>query len=142
MELPPSKKSCARRWHERGLIMLRRLALLLGLVISIVVLLPFATSTAHNLRSTFSSRSHRFHHHSRKWWRRHRAMLRRRQAAVARRRALQAALRNNPPGTMTADGKAANHVTLPGALSLPESVYRDGSFAMPLPKDWSTSTGN
>jgi hypothetical protein len=123
--------------------MLRRLALLLGLVISIVVLLPFATSTAHNLRSTFSSRSHRFHHHSRKWWRRHRAMLRRRQAAIARRRTLQAALRNNPSMAITPDGKSvANHVTLPGALSLPESVYRDGSFAMPLPKDWSASTGN
>jgi hypothetical protein len=69
-------------------------------------------------------------------------MLRHRQAAIARRRALQAALRNNP-GTMTADGKSvANHVTLPGALSLPESVYRDGSYAMPLPNDWSASAGN
>jgi len=123
--------------------MLRRLALLLGLVISIVVLLPFATSTAHNLRSTFSSRSHRFHHHSRRWWRHHRAMLRRRQAAIARRRALQAALRNNPGMTVTPEGKAvANHVTLPGALSLPESVYRDGSFAMPLPNSWSAAGGN
>jgi hypothetical protein len=123
--------------------MLRRLVLLLGLVISIVVLLPFATSTAHNLRSTFSSRSHRFHHHSRKWWRRHRAMLRRRQAAIARRRALQAALRNNPGMVLTPDGKSvANHATLPGAMSLPESVYRDGSFTMPLPKDWSASAGN
>jgi hypothetical protein len=118
--------------------MLRRLALLLGLVISIVVMLPFATSTAHNLRSTFSSRSHRFHHHSRKWWRRHRAMLRRRQAAIAHRRALQAALRNNP-GAMTADSRVANHVTLPGAMSLPESVYNNGSFAMPLPNNWSAS---
>ena len=117
--------------------MLRRLALLLGLVISIVVMLPFATSTAHNLRSTFTSRSHRFHHHSRKWWRRHRAMLRRRQAAIAHRRALQAALRNN---ATTPEGKSvANHVTLPGALSLPESVYNNGSFAMPLPSNWSAS---
>ena len=123
--------------------MLRRLVLLLGLVISIVVLLPFATSTAHNLRSTFSSRSHRFHHHSRRWWRHHRAALRRRQAAIARRRALQAALRNNPGMVTTPDGKSvANHATLPGALSLPESVYRDGSFAMPLPKDWSAAAGN
>jgi len=121
--------------------MLRRLALLLGLVVSIVVMLPFATSTAHNLRSTFSSRSHHFHHHSRKWWRRHRAMMRRRQAAIAQRRALQAALRNNP-GALSADGKAANHVALPGALSLPESVYRNGSFTMPLPQDWSASAGN
>jgi hypothetical protein len=114
--------------------MLRRLALLLGLVVSIVVMLPFATSTAHNLRATFS-RSHRFHHHSRAWWRRHRAMQRRRQAAIARRRALQAALRNNP--TMTPEGKqVANHATLPGAMSLPESVYNNGSFAMPLPNNW------
>jgi hypothetical protein len=121
--------------------MLRRLALLLGLVISIVVMLPFATSTAHNLRSTFSSRSHRFHHHSRRWWRRHRAMLRRRQAAIARRRALQAALRNNQaaPGSMTADSRSANHVSLPGAMSLPESVYNNGQFAMPLPGNWSAS---
>ncbi len=121
--------------------MLRRLALLLGLVVSIVVMLPFATSTAHNLRSTFSSRSHRYHHHSRRWWRRHRAMMRRRQAAIAQRRALQAALRKNP-GAMTADYKVANHVALPGALSLPESVYRDGSFAMPLPGNWSASGAN
>src|SRR6185369_11218674 len=33
----------------------------------------------------------------------------------------------------------ANHVTLPGALSLPESVYNNGSFAMPLPSNWSAS---
>jgi len=66
-------------------------------------------------------------------------MLRRRQAAIARRRALQASLRDKP-GTMTADGKAvANHVTLPDALALPESVYRDRSFGMPLSNDWSAS---
>jgi hypothetical protein len=118
--------------------MLRRLALLLGLVVSIVVMLPFATSTAHNLRSTFSSRSHRFHHHSRRWWRRHRALQRRRQAAIAQRRALQASLRSTQ-GVMTADSKSANHVTLPGAMSLPESVYNNGSFAMPLPNNWSAS---
>ena len=122
--------------------MLRRLALLLGLVISIVVLLPFATSTAHNLRSTFTSRSHRFHHHSRKWWRHHRAMLRRRQAAIARRRALQAALRNNPAMSSPDGRQVANHAALPGALSLPESVYSNGAFAMPLPTDWSASSTN
>src|SRR5437899_11825132 len=95
MELPPSRKCYAKRWHERGKFMVRRLALLLGLLISVVILLPFATSTAHNLRSQYSARHHRFHHHSRAWWRRHRALLRRRQAAIARRRALQASLRNN-----------------------------------------------
>src|ERR1700756_2128329 len=90
MELPPSRKCYAKRWHERGEVMVRRLALSLGFLVTIVVLLPFATSTAHNLRSQLSARSHRFHHHSRAWWRRHRAMLRRRQAMIARRRALQA----------------------------------------------------
>ena len=119
--------------------MLRRLALLFGLVISIAVLLPLATSTAHNLRATFSSHSHRHRHHSRAWWRRHRAMLRRRQAAIARRRALQAALRNN--AMPASEPKSAeNHVS--NALSLPQSVYRDGSFAMPLPNDWSASSTN
>src|SRR2546426_624428 len=118
--------------------MVRRLALSLGLLISIVVLLPFATSTAHNLRSQFSARSHRFHHHSRAWWRRHRALLRRRQAAIARRRAMQAASHN---GVMPASQAKSvdNHVALPSALSLPESVYRDGSFVIPLPNNWSAS---
>ena len=55
--------------------MLRRLALCLGLLLSLVILLPFATSTAHNLRTQSAVRSHRFRHHSRAWWRRHRAML-------------------------------------------------------------------
>jgi len=119
--------------------MLRRLALLFGLVISIAILLPLATSTAHNLRSTFSSHSHRFHHHSRAWWRRHRAMLRRRQAAIARRRALQAALRNNVRPA-SESRSAENHAS--SALSLPESVYRDGSLVVPLPNDWSASSAN
>src|ERR1051325_6514746 len=104
--------------------MVRRLALLLGLVISLVVLLPFATSTAHNLRSNFSARHHRFHHHSRAWWRRHRALLRRRQAAIARRRALQAKLRTNV-GPASEARTADNHVALRSALAFPESVYRN-----------------
>jgi len=110
-------------------------------------MLPFATSTAHNLRSHVSTRSHRFRHHSRAWWRRHRAMLRRRQAMVARRRALQAAARNlaqaRPTQQSSPEMKSAeNHVSLPTAMAFPENVYRDGSFAMPLPGDWSSaSTG-
>ena len=121
--------------------MLRRIALSVCLLITVVVLLPFATSTAHNLRSQLSARSHRFHHHSRAWWRRHRARLRRRQALIARRRALQAANKGVVP---TAQPRAAdNHVTMASALALPENVVRNGSFAMPLPNNWSaTSTGN
>ena len=119
--------------------MLRRIALSLGLLVAVVVLLPFATSTAHNLRS-LSAGSHRSHHHSRAWWRRHRAMLRRRQAMIARRRAMRAmqlaAVNKVTPAT---EAKAENHVASPAALSFPENVYRDGAILTPLPDNWSTT---
>jgi hypothetical protein len=126
--------------------MLRRLALCLGLLLSLVILLPFATSTAHNLRSQAALRHHRFRHHSRAWWRHHRAMLRRRQAVIARRRALQAAARNSvatPATTSTAVPQpktAENHVVVSNALALPNNIYRDGTFDMPLPTNWSPSS--
>lgn len=121
--------------------MLRRIALSLGLLVAVVVLLPFATSTAHNLRS-LSASSHRFHHHSRAWWRRHRAMLRRRQAMIARRRAMRAMQMAAVNKVMPApEAKSAdNHVALPAALSFPENVYRDGAILTPLPNDWSATT--
>ena len=124
--------------------MLRRIALSLALLVAVVVLLPFATSTAHNLRSHLSARSHRFHHHSRAWWRRHRAMVRRRQAMIARRRAMQAMqLASQNKAVPQAREKAAeNHVSVPAALSFPENVYRDGAFVTPLPSHWSAATSN
>ena len=127
--------------------MLRRLALCLGLLLSLVILLPFATSTAHNLRSQAAVRHHHFRHHSRAWWRRHRAMLRRRQARIARRRALQAAARSSATPmampTVAPQAKAAeNHVVIPTALALPESLYRNGTLDMPLPTNWSPSSTN
>src|SRR4051794_37000416 len=102
--------------------MLRRIALSLGLLVAVVVLLPFATSTAHNLRSLVSAGSHRSHHHSRAWWRRHRAMLRRHQAIIARRRAMQTMQTASANKLMPApEAKSAdNHVALPAALSFPE----------------------
>ncbi len=116
--------------------MLRRIGLSLGLLVSIVVMLPFATSTAHNLRSQLAARSHRFHHHSRAWWRRHRAQIRRRQAILARRRALEA---NSRPAPANARSTKAsdNHAALPGAIAFPEGLYRDGAFSMLLPSGWS-----
>jgi hypothetical protein len=118
--------------------MLRRIGLSLGLLVSIVVMLPFATSTAHNLRSQLAARSHRFHHHSRGWWRRHRAQIRRRQAMLARRR-LEA---NSRTGSVTAAPTKAsdNHAALPGALAFPEGVYRDGALSMSLPNGWSAGS--
>ena len=127
--------------------MLRRIALSLGLLVAVVVMLPFATSTAHNLRSHISARSHRVRHHSRAWWRKHRAMLRRRQAMIARRRALRAmqamqvaAQNKNTP--QTREKSAENHASVPTALSFPENVYREGTFVTPLPSHWSASTSN
>src|SRR5260370_38248278 len=69
--------------------MLRRIALSLSMLAALVVILPLATSTAHNLRFQFAAS---YHHarHSRAWWRRHRAMMRRRHALLARRRELLA----------------------------------------------------
>lgn len=119
--------------------MLRRIALSVGLLVTLVIMLPFVTSTAHNLRTQATSRSHHFHHHSRAWWRRHRALLRRRQAMIARRRALQAETRNAP--AQAAQPKSAeNHVSLPSALAFPENVYRDGVFAPQLPNNWSATS--
>ena len=116
--------------------MLRRIGLSLGLLVSLVVMLPFATSTAHNLRSHLAARSHRFHHHSRAWWRRHRAQIRRRQAMIARRRALEANAKT-ASATSVPVKSSDNHAGLPGALPFPNGIYRDGALSMPLPDGWS-----
>jgi len=105
---------------------------------ALVVILPLATSTAHNLRFQFAAS---YHHarHSRAWWRRHRAMMRRRQALLARRRALLAQRRSGV--TPSAVAKTSdNHTALPTAL--PGGVYRDGAFAIPLPEGWSPGSTN
>ena len=115
--------------------MLRRIALSLSMLAALVVILPLATSTAHNLRFQFAASSHHARH-SRAWWRRHRAMLRRRQALLARRHELVAQRRGGV--TPSAMAKASdNHAASPTAMALPEGVYRDGTFAMTLPEGWS-----
>ena len=64
--------------------MLRKIALSLLLLGSVVVILPFANSTAHGLRqSSASQQQRRYRRHSRAWWRRYRARLRMRKAAAA-----------------------------------------------------------
>ena len=69
--------------------MLRTIALSLLMLISVGVMLPFASSTAHGIRQSAVSNHHRrYRRHSRAWWRRHRAHLRmRRAAAMAHRNA-------------------------------------------------------
>ena len=76
--------------------MLRRLALSILILLSVVTILPFADSAARGIQQ--SVRMHRRHHrhHSRRWWRRHRALMRRRHAAMAHR---SAPLAMRPAGT-------------------------------------------
>ncbi len=63
--------------------MLRTITLSLLMLISVVVMLPFASSTAHGIRLASASQQQRRHRrHSRAWWRRHRTRLRMRRAAI------------------------------------------------------------
>ena len=65
--------------------MLRKVTLSLLMLISVVVILPFADSAAHGLRqSSAYQQQRRYRRHSRAWWRRYRARLKMRRAnAVA-----------------------------------------------------------
>src|SRR2546426_11093124 len=70
--------------------MLRTVTLSLLILISVGIMLPFASSTAHGIRQSSAAPHHhrRHRHHSRAWWRRHRARMRfRRAAAQAHRKA-------------------------------------------------------
>lgn len=118
--------------------MLRRIALSLSMLAALVVILPLATSTAHNLRFQFAASSHHARH-SRAWWRRHRALVRRRQALLARRHDLLAQRRGGVTPSVIAKA-SDNHAAMPTALT--EGVYRDGAFAMPLPAGWSPGSPN
>ena len=63
--------------------MLRTVTLSLLMLISVGVMLPFASSTAHGIRQSSVSNHHkRYRRHSRAWWKRHRARLRMRRAAA------------------------------------------------------------
>ncbi len=78
--------------------MLRTITLSLIMLISVGIMLPFASSTAHGIRqSSAAHHHHRHRHHSRAWWRRHRARMRlRRAAAQAHRKAPLAPAFANP----------------------------------------------
>lgn len=63
--------------------MLRTITLSLLMLISVVVMLPFASSTAHGVRQNSAAhQQRRYRRHSRAWWRRHRARIRLRRAAA------------------------------------------------------------
>jgi hypothetical protein len=65
--------------------MLRTITLSLIMLIPVLAMLPYASSTAHGIRQSVSSgQSRHYRRHSRAWWRRYRARLRRkREAALA-----------------------------------------------------------
>lgn len=121
--------------------MLRRIAIGLCLLATLVVMIPLVSSTAHNLRAQFSASSHR-RRHSRAWWRRHRAMLRRRQAMLARRRAMRALMLARRNGIAPTEPKVAgNHATIPTTMTLPTAPAMSSNAA--LPNGWApvASTG-
>ena len=63
--------------------MLRTVTLSLLMLFSVVVMLPFTSSTAHGIRQNFGSQQQqqrRYRRHSRAWWRRYRARMRARRA--------------------------------------------------------------
>src|SRR6185312_11550991 len=63
--------------------MLRTITLSVLMLISVLAMLPYASSTAHGIRQSVSSGRH-YRRHSRAWWRRYRARLRKkRDAALA-----------------------------------------------------------
>ena len=63
--------------------MVRTVTLSLLMLVSVVVMLPFASSTAHGIRQNSAAhQQRRYRRHSRAWWRRHRARMRLRRAAA------------------------------------------------------------
>ncbi|MDQ2921602.1 MAG: hypothetical protein M3R52_08355 [Acidobacteriota bacterium] len=63
--------------------MLRTVTLSLLMLVSVIVMLPFASSNAHGIRqSSAAHQQRRYRRHSRAWWRRHRARMRLRRAAA------------------------------------------------------------
>lgn len=127
--------------------MLRKIALSLLMLISLIVTLPLVNSTAHSIKYEAAHNQRRIRRHSSAWWRRHRALLRRRRAARLRRRALAAAMRhpNGVQDLRTAQlmmQTSDNHAAFPTTLSLPPAILRDASGAstFPLPEGWSATT--
>ena len=98
--------------------MLRTFTLSLLMLVSVVVMLPFASSTAHGLRqSSASQQQRRYRRHSRAWWRRHRARLRMRRAA------------------------ALAHRSSPLSSGLVNSTVPEATLSLPkLPAGWNNTT--
>ena len=124
--------------------MLRTITLSVLILVSVVVMLPFASSTAHGLRqSSVSQHQRHYRRHSRAWWRRHRARVRlRRAAALAHRSsplgpvldnsltpvATPAALPKLPTGWQSASVASGNELKFRTEVSAP--VPTQGTLAV------------
>jgi hypothetical protein len=116
--------------------MLRKIALSVLMLASLVVMLPLVNSTAHSIKYEAAQNQRRVRRHSRAWWRRHRALMRRRRVARLMR---QRALAGEAPQTSLAE-TSENHVVSTSAVSLTPALFRDskGAVALSLPTGWST----
>jgi hypothetical protein len=119
--------------------MLRKIALSLLMLVSLVVMLPLVNSTAHNLKYEASQNHRRFRRHTRAWWKRHRALARRRRANLLRRQALVKAHREP-----TLAGTSDNHAAFSAAITLPPAVIRDAKDPLTpsLPSGWAAASTN
>jgi hypothetical protein len=111
--------------------MLRAAALSLLILVSIVVILPLAQSSAHNSsRSSVTYRKKRLRRHSRAWWRRYRARVRARRAA--------ALTRAHQTG-VDEQGHDQEASLAPNASAITGGIYNDpsGLFTLTLPAGWS-----
>lgn len=93
--------------------MLRTITLSLLMLVTVVVMLPFASTTAHGLGQSYASQQQRrYRRHSRAWWRRHRARMRLRRAAAL-------AHRNSPLGSVTFNSTNSPDAASAGLPKLP-----------------------
>ena len=99
--------------------MLRKIALSLLMLVSIVAIIPFADSAAHGLRQSINSYRRHHRRHSRRWWRRHRALVRQRQAARAAALAAHRIAPLMPKPVVTDAATNAVSATAAGEIKLP-----------------------
>jgi hypothetical protein len=115
--------------------MKRTITLSLLLLVSVVILLPFASSTAHGIRQSAEFHHNGHRHHSRVWWRRYRTRMRkRRAAAMAHRNALLSGL---PQNISLSDPSAVSALLLPtGSANIANSdqpKFRSDNANLSLP---------
>ena len=108
--------------------MLRKIALSLLILASVIAALPFAESAAHGIRQSVGMQRHH-RHHSRRWWRRHRRL--KRAARAHRNRSLA------PSVPAIANAAAAPATVLPqlpnGWSALPAAANGEMKFRATAP---------